>query len=194
MIMGSIRWRDDVATALQEARATNRNVLLEFMSPTCGGCRAMGAITFVDDDVADAVEEHCVPVQVDASDEANRELVQRYHVPWTPDIRILDDDGDDLSRINGFLPPHEFLPQLLASVAEASLRSNDMDGAAEHYAQVLEQAPHSAVAAEARYYLAVARYKGTGDRSHLQDNWLQLQADHPDSVWRMKQSFIEGRR
>jgi TolA-binding protein len=134
---------------------------------------------------------HFVPVQINTQEKAAHSVVQSFHQAWTPDLRILSPQGVDLYRWMGYLPPFEFLPQLLVARAYACLALQDPAGAAEGYRQVLERFPTSAVAPEAQYFLAVSLYKAHHAASDLFDNWQQLQTRYPASLWRLKQSFTE---
>jgi hypothetical protein len=116
-------------------------------------------------------------------------------------VRVLAADGFELSRWNGYLPPFEFVPQLLVALGQARLRLHDEAGAA-LYEEVLSRFPTSAVAPEAQYYLGVARYKAGHEGADLAkawhrlqtrypETWHRLQTRYPESIWRVKQSFIE---
>jgi TolA-binding protein len=93
---------------------------------------------------------------------------------------------------NGYLPPFEFVPQLLAAQAQALLRIGDLAGAAGVYEEVLRRFPTSAVAAEAQYYRGVAKYKASHEPNDLAGSWAQLRNRYPESIWRVKQSFTES--
>ncbi|HEY7494011.1 MAG TPA: hypothetical protein VIH59_23280 [Candidatus Tectomicrobia bacterium] len=148
-------------------------------------------MTYSEAAVADTIQARFVPVQINTQEESGRSMVQCFHQVWTPDLRILSSQGVELYRWNGYLPPFEFLPQLLVAHAYACLALEDPQGAAEIYSAVLERFPTSAVAPEAQYFLAVSRYKHSHKASDLLDNWHQLQTRYPDSLWRRKQSFVE---
>jgi Isochorismatase family len=92
---------------------------------------------------------------------------------------------------NGYLPPAEFVPQLLVAQAQTLLRLQGEPGAAAVYRQVLERFPTSAVAPEAQYSAAVALYKHSHQAPDLLDTWRRLQTQYPSSIWRVKQSFTE---
>ena len=66
-------------------------------------------------------------------------------------------------------------------------------GAAALYDDVLRRFPTSAVAPEAQYFLAVAKYKASHQADDLRGGWRRLQTRFPDSIWRVKQSFRESR-
>jgi TolA-binding protein len=64
-------------------------------------------------------------------------------------------------------------------------------GAAALYDDVLRRFPTSAVAPEAPYFLAVAKYKASHQADDLRGGWRRLQTRFPDSIWRVKESFTE---
>ena len=149
-------------------------------------------MTYPEPAVAEAINTHFAPVQVNTQEDAGKPILERLRQVWTPDVRILGPDGFDYYHWNGFLPPFEFLPQLLAGLAYARLRMHDEAGAAALYGEVLRRFPTSAVAPEAQYYLAVSRYKDTHERNDLAGNWRELRLRYPNSIWRTKQSFMEN--
>jgi hypothetical protein len=151
----------------------------------------LGTVTYPEPAVADTISQRFVPLQVDATQASAKPLIDRFRQFWTPDLRVLASDGFELYRWNGYLPPFEFLPQLLVAQAHACLRLNDEPGAATIYEDVLRRFPASEVAPEARYFLSVARYKRSHQADDLLGGWKQLQSRYPGSVWRIKQSFIE---
>ncbi|MEZ5374139.1 MAG: hypothetical protein R2704_15705 [Microthrixaceae bacterium] len=150
-------------------------------------------MTYPDESVQTTIARYFEPVQIDTQDgtEATAAAVRKFRQVWTPDLRILDAEGVELYRWNGYLPPSEYVAQLLAGRAHALLRSGLDADAAEAYQDVLRRFPTSFVAPEAAYFAAVAAYRGSGDPPDLIDNWQQLQRRYPDSTWRVRQSFIE---
>ena len=148
-------------------------------------------MTYSEAQVIDTITARFVPVQINTQEAAGQPLVQRFAQVWTPDLRVVSPDGVDLYHWNGYLPPAEFVPQLLVAQAQTLLRLQDEPGAAAVYREVLERFPTSAVAPEAQYFAAVALYKHSHNASDLLDNWRRLQTRYPDSIWRVKQSFTE---
>ena len=148
-------------------------------------------MTYPQPSVATAIADYFVPLQVNTQDANGAAIVERFRQVWTPDLRVLAADGYELYRWNGYLPPFEFLPQLLAARAHALLRSHDEPAAAEAYVDVLRRFPTSAIAPEAQYFQAVALYKHTHEGSDLRGTWQKLQTRYPYSIWRIKQSFTE---
>lgn len=153
----------------------------------------MGAVTYPEPFVAETIMDRFVPVHVNALEEWGHPIVERYRQVWTPDIRVLGTDGYDYYHWNGYLPPAEFVPQLLVGQGQAYLRLHDEPRAADVYADVLRRFPTSAVAPEAAYFYAIARYKTTHEAVDLRgsNGWKRLQTRYPNSIWRLKQSFNE---
>ena len=151
----------------------------------------MSAVTYSDAQVIETITARFVPVQINTQEAVGHPLVQRFYQVWTPDLRVVSPDGVDLYHWNGYLPPAEFVPQLLVAQAQTLLRLHDEPGAAAVYREVLERFPTSAVAPEAQYFAAVAAYKHSHQAPDLLDTWRRLQTQYPNSIWRVKQSFTE---
>ena len=149
-------------------------------------------MTYPEPAVAKRINDNFVPIQINVKDESSHPFLDRYRQFWTPDLRLLDAEGAELYRWNGYLPPHEFLAQLLAAQAQAQMRLQNNAAAVEIYNDLLRRFPTSAIAPEAQYYHAVAKYKVSGEGPALIGGWRHLQSRYPDSVWRIKQSFTEN--
>jgi hypothetical protein len=152
----------------------------------------MDTVTYSEPAVSDAIMRDFIPVQVNVTEEAGKTVIDCYRQFWTPDIRLLDCIGFELYRWNGYLPPFEFLPQLMAGRGQVFLRLNDNHAAADVYEQILRRFPSSYAAPEAEYFLGVSRYKDSHEPSDLTGAWEHLRTRHPNSIWRTKQSFSEN--
>ncbi len=146
-------------------------------------------MTYPEAPVREAIERLTVPFQIDNTADANLPVLDRYRHVWTPDLRVLDADGTELYRWNGYLPPYEFAPQLIAAVAHARLRRKEFDQAQALYEEVLRRFPTALVAAEAHYYVGVSAYRTTHNASDLLKAWHELEKSHPQSEWTVKQNF-----
>ena len=101
---------------------------------------------------------------------------------------ILDSDGTERLRIEGYLPKDEFRAQLEMGLARVAFMRKRWDEAERRYAQVVERYPDSKVAPEAVYWRGVSRYKQTNDHTVLGEVPEQLNEKYPDSVWALKAS------
>lgn len=100
-------------------------------------------------------------------------------------------DGSELYRFDGFSPPPEFMARVQCAYAMAYLRIKRFHEAAALYEDVLTRFSTSFAAAEAQYYLGVARYRANPEGDDLLDQWAGLRSRYPASEYRMKQSFKE---
>jgi tetratricopeptide (TPR) repeat protein len=151
----------------------------------------LDTVTYPNNSVRDLLLEYAIPVQINNTDAANNKLLHQIHHIWTPDIRILDYNGDELYRFDGFLPPPEFSARLLCGIAMAYLRSKRFDQAEAVYERVLREYSTSYAAPEAQYYLGVTRYRRDPDSDELLTQWVELRSRYPNSEYRVKQSFKE---
>lgn len=149
-------------------------------------------MTYSDPAVISTINQLVIPVQINVTEATAQPILQKYRQYWTPDLRILGPDGFSYAHWMGYLPPFEYLPQLLVSLGRAGLATNDLKGAASFFEDVTRRFPTSRVAPEATYFRAVARYKESHHGPDLIGGWQQLQSRYPESIWRVKQSFIEN--
>ncbi len=148
-------------------------------------------MTYPEPAVAGTINNSYVPLQINTKEGYAKLVVERYRQVWTPDLRILDADGFEYYRWNGYLPPFEFLPQLLVAEAHARFRQKKVSVAADVYNDVIERFPTSRVAPEAAYYAAVANYRTSKDSADLMKGWEKLRNRYPASDWRLKQMMVE---
>ena len=145
---------------------------------------------YTDSRVAEFVMNNFIPVRVHVKHNADeyKRLGEKYNVQWTPTILILDSDGNERHRIEGFLPVDDFLPQLEIGAAHAAFAGHDYADAERRFRAIIERSPNSDVAAEALYWAGVARYKATGDASALKDTAHAFGERYRNSTWAKKAS------
>jgi hypothetical protein len=141
----------------------------------------MDTVTYPDTRVSNFIQQDCVPVRVAVED--NPELVNQYLVGWTPNVVIADEQGRVHYRVEGYLPPAEFVARLSLGVGRFLLIGGRVAEAAARFEGVAVRHPNTAEAAEALYWLGVARYKGSHDPAELRPSWERLAREFPDSEW-----------
>lgn len=99
---------------------------------------------------------------------------------------IMDANGKERWRIEGYLPKNEFRSQLELGLARISFMEKHWVDAEQRYAQVIERFAETAAAPEAVYWRGVSRYKRTNDHTVLGEVAEQLGEKYPDSVWAKK--------
>lgn len=148
-------------------------------------------MTYPQPPVQQIINQYAVPVQINNAEQKNDALLEKIHHIWTPDIRVLTDDGTELYRWDGFAPPPEFMARMLCGFGQANLRLRRFKQAEEIYVDVLTRFSTAFAAPEALYYLGVTRYRADPNSNELLTQWHNLTSRYPSSEYRMKQSFKE---
>ena len=108
---------------LQQALSENNKplVMLDFYADWCVACKEFEKETFSDPSVQKAFGDMLL-LQVDMTknSEENRALMAKYKVLGLPTILFFNRDGKEIkgSRVNGFMPPVEFL-QWIEKISKA---------------------------------------------------------------------------
>ena len=99
---------------------------------------------------------------------------------------ILDSNGVERHRLEGFLPRDEFRAQLEMGLARVAFMNKDWADAEHRYAAVLNHYSNSKAAPEALYWTGVSHYKLTNDHTILSEMPELFRQKYPDSVWALK--------
>jgi len=143
-----------------------------------------------DERVTSLVNRQFLPARLHVKDHAAefKRFGERYGAQWTPTILVLDPDGVERHRIEGFLPVDEFPAQLMLGLGQVAFHARRFPDAERAFEDVLRQFPASDAAPEAQYWAGVARYKASGDPRHLADAAAAFERRYEDSVWAKKAS------
>ena len=144
----------------------------------------------MDPRVVQRVEDSFVPVRVHVKENAAefKRLGERFGAQWTPTILIIDKDGQERHRIEGFLPADDFLAQLAIGAAHAAFASGNYVEAERLFNDVVNAYSATEAAPEAQYWAGVSRYKSTGDASALKDTAQRFTQRFQDTSWAKKAS------
>lgn len=112
----------------------------------------------------------------------------RFDAVWTPTVLILDSEGNERVRIEGYLSKEEFRAQLEMALARLAFMHKQWSDAERRYAEVVERYPDTKVAPEAVYWKGVSHYKLTNDHTVLGEIAEQFKGKYADSVWALKAS------
>ena len=141
-------------------------------------------------EVGHYITEYFEPVRVhvlEHRDEYKR-LGERYNVQWTPTVLILDSDGEEHHRIEGFLPVDEFLSEVALGLARSAFQRQDYAEAERLYRGIVNRFPSTDAAAEALYWAGVSKYKATDDAIALRDTAAAFRGRYQDTTWAKKAS------
>lgn len=160
-----IPWKSSLSVAMQQARRTNRLVMLDFYTDWCAFCKKLDRETYTHPRVVQLAKQ-VVPVRMNAEKEG-RTSAMKYGVTGFPTILFLTPQGNVAGRIGGYLPAGPFAAVLQQQidhframpVLEARLRANPGD--AEAAARLVVIYANQGRKAEARTLLDRAA-KGNG--------------------------------
>ena len=111
-----------------------------------------------------------------------------YKAPWTPTILLLDSDGVEHHRIEGFLPNDDFLAQLMLGRARIDFEQGKFPEAEKRFREIVEKFPNTDAGPEALYWAGVSRYKATHDSAPLKETAQAFRTRYQDSSWAKKAS------
>jgi phage terminase large subunit-like protein len=145
---------------------------------------------YPDPAVIQFIGDHFVPVRVHVRDQADefKRLGAQYNAQWTPTVLVIDSQGEERHRIEGFLPATDFLGQLASGLGHSAFARSDFAEAERWFRDVVQRYPHTDAAPEALYWAGVARYKATADAAALRETAQQFQQRYQGTSWATKAS------
>lgn len=146
----------------------------------------MDTVTYPNQGVADYIGNNFIPVRFNA--QTNPDVKSKYRILWAPTILILDSNGTEYYRFNGFLPPDEFIPQLEFGLARMAMEKQDIKTAGTQMKMVVEKYPKSDIAPEAQYWVGVIAFRLTNDVNDEINEWKKITERYPSSIWAKKVS------
>lgn len=140
--------------------------------------------------VIEFVGKNFMPARVHVRDDAAdfKRFGERYGAQWTPTILLLDHEGTEGHRIEGFVDADEMLAQFALGLGHLAFKRNDWKEAEQRFREVVEMYAAGDVAAEALYWSGAARYKTTHDANDLTRTFHALSERYPTSTWAKKAS------
>src|SRR5690349_1346295 len=142
----------------------------------------MGAVTYPNLEVERMMREQFIPVQFNVVEQP--EVMDRFNTPWTPTLIVLDGEGKQHRRSQGYLDAKRFLAEMALARLQAAIDRRDFETAERLSSEVLrytqgdpEREP------EAAYWTSVAAYKANNDPNRLIGGWNRLMEQFPESDW-----------
>ncbi len=145
---------------------------------------------YPDERVARFITENFIPARVHVREQPEdfRRLGERFGAEWTPTILILDPEGTERHRIEGFLPTDDFIAQLAVGRARLDFSAGRFADSERRFREVVARHPDTDTAAEALYWAGVARYKATDDAAALKETGRAFQERYQSTTWAKKAS------
>lgn len=130
------------------------------------------------------INESFVPLHVHIKE--NPKNFHRFEAVWTPTVLIMDPDGNERTRLEGYLSKEEFRAHLEMGLARLAFMRKDWADAERRYADVVKRYPGSKFAPEAIYYRGVSRYSASHDGAELADVAKTFTEKYQDSLWALR--------
>ncbi|QDU81523.1 thiol:disulfide interchange protein precursor [Polystyrenella longa] len=108
-LQAQVQWRSSLKEVAQESRETGKPMLLKFTAEWCTFCHKMEK-SFNKPEVSAMVNEHFIPIKVDADEKKN--LVEEIGVSGFPTTVIISPDFQVLQKITGYLKEDELHARL----------------------------------------------------------------------------------
>jgi TolA-binding protein len=105
---------------------------------------------------------------------------------WTPTILLLDSEGRERVRLEGYLPNADFNSALRNGLGRLAFMRKKYADAERWYADVIARFAGTNFAPEAMYWRAVALYQKIHDHTALSEGARALRTTYPSSVWASK--------
>jgi TolA-binding protein len=110
----------------------------------------------------------------------------RFDAVWTPTVLLLDSNGKERVRLEGYLPNNDFNAALRNGLGRIAFVQKKYGDAKGWYDDVIAHFPHSHFAPEAMYWRAVSEYSATHDHTLLGKVADELRNSYPSSIWASK--------
>ena len=102
-------WEFDYEAALGEAQSRDQFVLAYLYTDWCSYCKKMDSETFRDSDLIDEMSDSYVWLRLNAEKQEDGVLLQkRFGITGYPCTIIMDQNGTEVDRIQGYVPVGRF--------------------------------------------------------------------------------------
>lgn len=106
---------DRLAATLAAAKAANQPVLVDFFAEWCTACKELDRTTLSNPKVLAAMKDlRLLRVDITKINDANRQLMQRYHIIGLPALVFFAPDGNEIAnaRVLGYMNSDQWLTHL----------------------------------------------------------------------------------
>jgi len=124
----SIVWRDDYGGALEEARAANRFLWIQFTGPWCPNCTRMEGDAFVQPAIIEHARQSFVPVKLRC--DVHEQLALSFNITGLPATIIVAPNREIVAIHQGYLGPTELDTLLRDCLAQGPVKSPRTSAAA----------------------------------------------------------------
>jgi len=101
-------------------------------------------------------------------------------------VLLLDSDGKERVRLEGYLPNADFTAALMNGLGRMAFVRKKYADAERWYGEVVARSANTHFAAEAMYWRGVSQYSASHDHTVLGKVAEDLRSSYPASVWASK--------
>lgn len=101
-------WEESWDAAFTRAKSEGKPVLVTFEAEWCVWCKKLESTTYRDNAVMSLIAKSMIPLSLDV-DGAGSELSDEHRVESLPTVLVFSPNGEEQGRINGYLPPGQFV-------------------------------------------------------------------------------------
>ncbi len=117
--LGGLSFHNSIDQGINEAKNKSKPIFLYFRSETCYWCIRFEEEALSDERVIDLLNENFILISIDTFKQKNAAL--NLNVRSTPFMIFFNKEGEEISRIPGYLPTGEFIVQLDMIMADTRL-------------------------------------------------------------------------
>jgi len=215
----SIPWTKDYSAALSRAASENLPIITYLYTDWCSYCAQMERSTFQDPLLTEDMADRYIWVKLNAeTDPVGVELSERYMISGYPTTFLMDYQGQELDRMEGYKTAREFKssieefadspnsfgnlrrqaeasPQSVSAqyaLAEAYMDRGDFVTATKKFVDVIALGGDDHIVASAHYYLAYILTQA-GQLAKALEQLDQLRMKFPESPVLSDASVLRGR-
>jgi thiol:disulfide interchange protein len=108
----AIKWETDYQTALQKAAQSNKPIVVDLYTVWCHWCKKLDEDVWSDNDIV-AFSKGQVYLKLNAEEsEDGRRLAEKFKVRGYPTVVILNNKGEEINKIIGYMPADKYLKEL----------------------------------------------------------------------------------
>jgi len=168
-----IAWEASLDEARERAHREGKALLLDFRTaPPTPTSLAVDNVTYLNPRVVAFIRRHVVPVMVVSR--ANPAASSGDEGCRAPIVIVGDGEGGPHYRVEGFLSPVDFIAQLGLGLGRYRFDRHEYAEAIRHFEEVADRHEDTQAAAQALFWLGVARYKQSTEPSQTRSNGEKL--------------------
>lgn len=106
-LQNNIQWNYDLNSAIKTAQKSNMLLFVDFYSDSCQYCKELDEKTYPDQRVQQTMANKYVAVKINV--DKNPDLASKYGIYGLPTLVIMDSNGNEIKRVEGYQTPSQLL-------------------------------------------------------------------------------------